>query len=95
MIQMEKARKACHTIAAETRHILMSKIHCRICPGNLYDNSVHRILEMYHAWNKGVLPFQGSFSDQPNKIIECFRVIDNYYGYKMEQENLRKKRGRK
>jgi hypothetical protein len=42
------------------------------------------VIVAFEAYNKnGVLPYPGSLSDQPNKIIEIFNVLDSL---KLERE---------
>lgn len=48
------------------------------CPGNYFDYAVVKYLEMQNQYELGVLPFPGSMSEQPYKIIELFDIIKRY-----------------
>lgn len=48
-------------------------------------------LEWHNKYEQGVLPFPGSMSEQPNKIIELFKMIDLYKQDKMKQEIQKQK----
>jgi hypothetical protein len=37
-------------------------------------------------YQKGVLPFPGALSDQPNKVVELFRTIDSHVAEKTEKQ---------
>lgn len=45
------------------------------CCDHLHDNFNH-ILFLHGQFEKGMLPFQGSLSDQPAQIIEIFSLIE-------------------
>jgi len=82
----------------DTRPIIyaFSDLSYSLCPGNFTSGSAVWILGLYREFQKGVLPFPGSLVDQPAKIMECFGIIDEYNGIKLEQERKKQeaKRGR-
>lgn len=47
------------------------------------------VLGMFDGYNKGILPFDGSFADQPAKIIEIFNVL---HQLSMEAEHKMRKK---
>jgi len=52
------------------------------------------IMGLYHPWSKyGVLPFPGSTSEQPSKIMEMFSILDKlvYEQEKADAEEQRRK----
>lgn len=62
------------------------------------------IITTHRALEKGLLPFQGSYAEQPAQIIEIFNLIDqlNFEAqekqareFKAEQERLKAKNGRR
>ena len=59
------------------------------CVGNYHAPIVLKYLEMYHAYEKGILPYRGSLSEQPNKILEIFGVITTHKHEKMIKEQKR------
>lgn len=48
------------------------------CPGNYHSPSVSHWYRAYLLYEKGVMPFSGSFVEQPAKIIEMFSVMENW-----------------
>ena len=42
------------------------------------------ILTVYEHWEKGSMPFSGTISDQPNKVVEIMNLLN---GLKQEQED--------
>jgi hypothetical protein len=68
------------------------------CVGNFFRSEVLTLLEMQGRYEKGILPYPGSLSEQPNKVIEIFAAIEQYKREKLEQERKRlelKERGRR
>jgi hypothetical protein len=47
------------------------------CPGNLYDPSLGYLYSLFEKYERGFLPFEGTISDQPAKVVECFNLIVN------------------
>jgi hypothetical protein len=57
---------------------------------HLHDNFGH-LLYLHENFNKGILPFPGSLSDQPNHVIEIFRVLDRLkFDHEKEQNEKNK-----
>lgn len=74
---------ACEEIRAEPIHHITSasgqrEISFATCIGNLYRPGIVRWAEAYALYERGILPFPGPLMDQPNKVIEIFRVIENH-----------------
>lgn len=67
--------KGCTSISKNVRHELEPDLKFRTCPGNFFSHQTLNFLEMHHQFESGVLPYRGSLGEQPNKIIEIFRVI--------------------
>lgn len=61
------------------------------CIGNFFDPSVAHFFEMLNKYDQGVLPYPGSFSEQPGKVIEVFQMLDGLKKEKMRQEELKAK----
>ena len=54
------------------------------------------VVNLYDAYKKGCLPFQGSASDQPGQIMNIFVLLNNLYveteeKQRKEQESKNKK----
>lgn len=47
------------------------------CPSNHYNAGTSRLIDMFRHFQQGVLPFEGGLLDQPAKIIEVFRIVEN------------------
>jgi hypothetical protein len=104
MSKRARELKGCETVKNSVIHTVSSltgkeSILFRTCIGNFFDHSVIPLLEMEKQYQKGVLPYPGSLSEQPYKIIEAFRVIEHYRYEKLERdrkarEQKEKRRGR-
>jgi len=57
------------------------------CVGNFYSESAYNWLDLFVQYEKGVMPFPGAMVDQPNKVIEIFKVIESYKQAKLKQEH--------
>jgi len=95
MLLRDKQGKACDFIANETRHHINYELKFKRCIGNFFDYGAVHMLTLYNKYEKGMLPFNGCLSDQPNKIIEVFNIIESYKSERMIQEqNKQKQRSR-
>ena len=65
------------------------------CPGNFVRYEVKSFINTYNRMQNGILPFEGGYFDQPNKIVEILNLIDGYYQDKQAKENATEKRKRK
>jgi hypothetical protein len=95
----EKSRqiKGCYGIAERVLHHINREIFFSQCVGNFFNFAAIGFLEMHHQYERGIMPYPGSLSDQPSKIIEIFRIIDAHKRDKIKQEQaqeqLRRTRG--
>lgn len=55
----------------------------RRCPGNFYSHSVAHWYRAYTLYEKGVMPFPGSYIEQPNKVVELFSIFE---AWKVDRE---------
>jgi hypothetical protein len=105
MTQKSRDVKGCFEVKKKPMHTIMisegkESIKFSKCIGNFFDLSVLSLMEMQRQYDKGVLPFPGSLSQQPNKVIEAFAVIERYKFEKLERDRKQKelkergKRGR-
>lgn len=105
MTQKNRELKGCFGIKKNPIHTLSvsegkDSIKFSTCVGNFFDWTVLSLLEMQRLYDKGILPYPGSLSNQPNKIIEAFTVIEKYKYEKAERDRKtrelkeRGKRGR-
>ena len=95
MTEKLRLSKGCYGGSENVLHKLdKNQILFRSCVGNFFSDVVVRWLEMYHAYEKGVLPYPGCYSEQPNKIIEVFQVFEKHKHDKLEREYTNKKRER-
>jgi hypothetical protein len=46
------------------------------CPGNFAHPSISVLVDAYWKCERGIMPFAGSYMDQPYKVIEVFNIID-------------------
>ena len=70
-----KARMSCYDIKEKPKFQL-DQIRYYTCPGNFFSFSVASLMEGYHNYKLGVMPYKGSFFEQPAKIIEVYKMIE-------------------
>ncbi|MEE8599306.1 MAG: hypothetical protein V3S69_07370, partial [Dehalococcoidales bacterium] len=93
--QLYRQAKGCWGID-EPRHSIKDgddTIFPKTCPGNIVDYGVISMLPMWDSYKSGVMPYPGSYSDQPAKLMEIFGVFDQWYTEKerkMAQEQSRR-----
>ncbi|NOS67246.1 MAG: hypothetical protein HOO67_02680 [Candidatus Peribacteraceae bacterium] len=101
MLQKTRESKACFDFAAEFIHNIDGQIYFKKCIGNYFNGVWVRFVEMERQYEKGVLPYPGSLSEQPAKILEIFRIIAAYRQEQIAEEQKkarikeREARGRK
>ncbi len=85
----QREAKWCEKLSPNVHWEIDSDLRFRKCPGNYYSQVALNWLEMQQAFELGVMPYPGSLADQPNKIIEAFRVISDYR--RKQADNARRK----
>jgi hypothetical protein len=87
MLKREQKLKACHDILDTPRFYLGSdqELGFKTCIGNFYRNEIAHMYRWFLMFEKGVMPFEGPLSEQPNKIIEIFGVMEHYRNAKLEE----------
>lgn len=53
--------------------------HSCLCHDNFQFKGINDLIYMYNLFNKGVMPFPGSLMEQPNQLLEYFRLLDRLY----------------
>jgi hypothetical protein len=53
-------------------------LHFKSCIGNFFDYSVISLMDAHDKLDKGILPFEGSYMDQPAKVMDIFKIIHNH-----------------
>ena len=86
MLARLKTSKACATQMQKPVHFIASDLAFKTCPGNYYAPYLSTWLEAHQAYQKGILPFPGTLVEQPNKVMEVFRMIDSHINEKTERE---------
>jgi len=85
LLEKERRVKGCWDIYSDPIH-KFDGIAYKTCPGNYYDNMVCSWVEAADSFDKGVMPFPGSYFDQPAKAIEVLRIIKTYKtNYQLER----------
>jgi len=64
------------------------------CIGNFVSDSVLNWLGAYNQFGKGTMPFPGSYTEQPAKVIELFGLFDSYF-QKSAKEAERKEQSKR
>lgn len=89
MLEKVRNSKGCKTLQADYIHQIDDEIFFKGCIGNFFRIQMARYLEMARMYDKGVLPFAGSLGEQPAKIIEIFRIIEQHRTRQMAREQER------
>jgi len=76
-------RKACFTERAKEIVNYNNSIKYFKCPSNFFNPAYSQIIDFFRHFQSGALPFSGGLFEQPAKIIEVFRLIEN-----LENERL-------
>lgn len=66
-----------------TRSFLLDNVSYKACIGNYTLQGTGFYFELYKNYEKGILPYDTSLGNHPNKLIEVLHIIDNY---KKEEE---------
>ena len=61
------------------------------CIGNFKDEGVDYLMALFLNYERGMLPYNMSYSEHPNKLIEIFNVIENFKNKHLEKKQKRKK----
>lgn len=71
--EKKRRSKGCYDLT--TKKYQIENIIYKSCIGN-YNINIEFYLESFRKYDSGMLPFTGNLSDQPNKIIEIFNIIE-------------------
>lgn len=93
---LKKAReqKGCFESSEKARYI-SDNIHWFKCIGNFRSDDSLDLVTAYENYKRGVLPYPGSFMDQPAKVIDCFEMIGQIVQDKVKEREERDKAKRK
>ncbi|TXH09497.1 MAG: hypothetical protein E6R04_07980 [Spirochaetes bacterium] len=81
--------KACESINPNVVHKIGGELGYHTCIGNFFSQTALNWLELHNKYEQGVLPYPGSLLDQPNKMIEIFRVIAAHK-HQVAEDRIRK-----
>lgn len=79
MIQAEQTAKSCNALSPQTLHQIRDIsgiLNFRTCIGNFVSPAALNMISQYGYFEKGFLPYPGTFLEQPNKIMEAFNMIE-------------------
>lgn len=95
---------ACKSFVDKPRHNYLPeynnkdnpKIMYRKCIGNYFNNYWASIINMSDKWDNGIMPFSGSYYDQPAKFVEVMNLIynlrsENQHKISQKEKNLKQK----
>lgn len=86
--------KGCE-VNSSARVVSFKHLHLRRCPANFATQGMINWVESHTLFRQGVMPFPGALMDQPNKVIELFRVVEDFRAEKAaaEAQRARLKKG--
>lgn len=77
----KRKSKGCYDYS--TRVYRIENIVYKTCIGN-YNKDISFFVEAFSMYEKGMLPFKGTLSEQPSKIIDIFNIIEQRRAEKKE-----------
>ena len=80
----ERKRKSKGCFDFTSKNYRLENVRYLTCIGN-FAVPIDFYIEAFGLYEKGVLPFEGNISDQPNKIIEIFQLIEVRRAEKIQQ----------
>lgn len=86
--------KGCFKLSHRVLHRIKD-LSFKKCIGNYFSYQAVSLLEAFESYEKGIMPYPGSYMDQPHKIIDAFRIISAYRTEKLiaqQEEQVRQSR---
>lgn len=86
----------CKVTSKKPRHYFKANNFNRVnyftCIGNLYNPEWASWINYYELWQKGILPYSGSYEEQPAKFVEFIHLVQNLIenDNKEKQDSLKK-----
>lgn len=70
----------------------LEDIEFNACIGNFTSQGAKYIIDLFMMFEKGVMPYEGSLSDQPAKLLEAFDMIRSIREQKRLENEQKQKR---
>lgn len=77
MLEKERKLLGCYNSYNEPIHETSDLRYTR-CIGNFNSDSASSWIESSDFFEKGIMPFQGGYMEQPAKVIEVMRIIRSF-----------------
>lgn len=87
VIQVEKNRRGCGVFTAEPKVVIDNQIgfHTCLCNPDFHHPNMSEILFLFENYKRGVLPYNGTLTEQPAQLMEIFQLIENLH-FEREQK---------
>lgn len=89
--EVKSFRKLHSDNSSTDKSVIINGIRYKSCLCNLKNSSTMYFIDLYDKYQKfGLLPFSGTITEQPAKIMEIFNVLESVkieYTYKKQKEN--------
>ena len=96
--EKRQAAMACNYFAEKPRHKYLPsennkgnpEVHYKKCVGNYYDGYWAKMINYYQKYEMGIMPFSGSYFEQPAKFVEAMELVHNLiseHQIKLEKRN--------
>ena len=89
MLKKYRTNMGCFTNDSPLKRVV-NDIEYSTCPGNTFNFQVYYVIQLYRKYQDGILPYPGSLTEQPAKVMEAFSVIDDYNNTKLLNEKKKK-----
>jgi hypothetical protein len=80
----ERTIKGCFDAVANWR---VDNVMFKKCIGNFVLPSTNNLLTMFNLYERGLLPYGGSVSNQPAKVMQVFEIINARKSEKQEENS--------
>jgi hypothetical protein len=89
MLHKKRLSKGCFD--TKTKQYIIGNIVFKTCLGNYQNSIVNHYWMLYTHYQNNLLPYNGSYGDQPAKVIEVFNIIQGLIReYEQQLEKMKK-----
>lgn len=81
VIRLEKQKRGCGVYTDSPKIVIDDEFgfHTCLCEPSLHHPNINELLFLFENFKRGLLPYNGSITDQPAQIIEMFQLIENLH----------------
>lgn len=73
----EQKGSPCQQYLPQHNMVGYKKILYYKCPTLFYDRGASFFIDYYHSWTNGIMPYSGTYLEQPAKFVEVMDLVHN------------------